>query len=142
MTDALQLPTTRRDAIISVGSVFGAPTIALAQMERESVDVAAFNAARSSSSASAAPIAALRSDKIRQTIIQSVDPSPLMPIRGGKNGKSTIQIPRVGYSLYKTAPEQVSRCTAIALRTGIRHFDVASLYGSNTEIALPIKSED
>ncbi|KAL7451968.1 hypothetical protein ACHAWC_003723 [Mediolabrus comicus] len=81
----------------------------------------------------------MRSDKIRQTIIPSIDPSPLMPIRGGKNGKSTIQIPRVGYSLYKTAPEQVSRCITISLRAGIRHFDVASLYGSNTEIAVPLK---
>lgn len=140
VTDALQLPTTRRDAVISaVAGVFGAPTIALAQMESESVDVAAFNAARTSSRSASAPIAALRSDKIRQTIIPSVDPSPLMPIRGGKNGKSTIQIPRVGYSLYKTAPEQVSQCTAIALRAGIRHFDVASLYGSNIEIAVPLK---
>ena len=122
VTDALQLPTTRRDAVISaVAGVFGAPTIALAQ------------------TSSTAPIATLRSDNIRQTIIPSVDPSPLMSIRGGKNGKTTTQIPRVGYSLYKTAPEQVSRCTALSLRAGIRHFDVASLYGSNTEIAVPLK---
>jgi diketogulonate reductase-like aldo/keto reductase len=56
-----------------------------------------------------------------------------------RNGKSTIQIPRVGYSLYKTAPEQVARCSAIALRAGIRYFDLASLYSSNQEIAAPLK---
>jgi diketogulonate reductase-like aldo/keto reductase len=136
VSDALQLPT-RRDAVISAAGLLGAPSIVSAQMEAESVDISAFNAARSGSSSSAT--AAVRSGKVRSTINPSLDPPPLLPIRGGRNGKTTIQIPRVGYSLYKTAPELVSRCTAIALRAGVRHFDVASLYGSNAEIAAPLK---
>lgn len=139
VADALQLPT-RRDAVISAAGLLGAPSIVSAQMEAETVDISAFNAARSSSSSSsAAATATVRSGKIRSSIIPSLDPPPLMPIRGGRKGKSTIQIPRVGYSLYKTAPELVPRCTAIALRAGVRHFDVASLYGSNAEIASPLK---
>lgn len=140
VADALQLPT-RRDAIISAAGLLGAPSIASAQMEAETVDISAFNAARSSSSSSSSSAATttVRSGKIRSSIIPSLDPPPLMPIRGGRKGKSTIQIPRVGYSLYKTAPELVPRCTAIALRAGVRHFDVASLYGSNAEVAAPLK---
>jgi len=133
LTYALQLPT-RRDAVISAAGLWGAPSIVSAQMEAETVDVSAFNAARSGSSSSA-----VRSGKVRSTIIPMLDPPPLLPIRGGRKGDTRIQIPRIGYSLYKTAPELVSRCTAIALRAGIRHFDVASLYGSNAEIAVPLK---
>jgi len=50
-----------------------------------------------------------------------------------------VQIPRVGYSLYKTPPEQAARCTSLALRCGIRHFDVGTLYNSNSEVAKPLK---
>jgi len=136
--NALQLPT-RRDAVISAAGLLGAPSIVSAQtMEAETVDISAFNAARSGSS-SPATTSAIRSGKIRSSISPSLDPSPLLPIRGGRKGKATIQIPRVGFSLYKTAPELVPRCTAIALRAGVRHFDVASLYGSNAEIAVSLK---
>ena len=134
VTDALQLPT-RREALISAAGLFVPSNIASASpMEAETVDISAFNAARSSSTTTA-----IRPGKIRSTIIPSLDPSPLLPIRGGRQGKTTLQIPRVGFSLYKTAPELVSRCTAIALRAGVRHFDVASLYGSNADIAVPLK---
>ena len=139
VADALQLPTpTRREAVISLAGVLGLPVVAHAQMEAETVDISAFNAAKSKSSGNAVATA-IRSGKIRSSIIPSIDPSPLLPIRGGKKGKSTIQIPRVGYSLYKTAPELAPRCTAIALRAGVRHFDVATLYNSNAEIAIPLK---
>ena len=138
VSDALQLPT-RRDAVISAAGLLGAPSIVSAQMEAETVDISAFNAARSSSSSSSAAATTVRSGKIRSSIIPSLDPPPLMPIRGGRKGKAIIQIPRVGYSLYKTAPDLIPRCTATALRAGVRHFDVASLYGSNAEIAAPLK---
>mmetsp|Transcript_30545 Transcript_30545/g.66015 ORF Transcript_30545/g.66015 Transcript_30545/m.66015 type:complete len:428 (+) Transcript_30545:694-1977(+) len=113
-------------------------------MEAESVDLAAFNAARSSvnvvrSTPTIAGRSSTTTDKIRHTIIPSVDPSPLLPIRGGKYGKSTVQIPRVGYSLYKTPPEQASRCVSLALRCGVRHFDVGTLYQSNSEISKPFQ---
>ena len=46
----------------------------------------------------------------------------------------------MGYSLYKTAPEIIApRCISLALRAGVKHFDVASLYGSNSNIAQPLK---
>jgi len=53
---------------------------------------------------------------------------------------STIQIPRVGYSLYKTDPSQVDRCVRIALYAGIRYFDVGSQYGSNEEVGKVLTS--
>ena len=112
--------------------------------EAESVDLEAFNAARSKSSSSAksSPISTPninKDKKIQHSLIESLDPSPFLSIRGGRNGQSTIQIPRVGYSLYKTSPELASRCVSLALRSGVRHFDVGTLYGSNSEIAKPIK---
>ena len=45
----------------------------------------------------------------------------------------------MGYSLYKTKPELVEQCTALALRAGVKHFDVAALYGSNADIYKPLK---
>jgi diketogulonate reductase-like aldo/keto reductase len=67
------------------------------------------------------------------------DPSPILTIRGGLNGKSKIKIPRVGYSFYKTAPDQAARCTSLALRSGVLHLDVGTLYNSNGEIAKSLK---
>ncbi|KAL3772307.1 hypothetical protein ACHAW5_004912 [Stephanodiscus triporus] len=99
----------------------------------ESVDLAAFNAARlvSSGGASSSPIVPQRRGG---TIVPSRDPPPFLPIRGGRNGKSTVQIPRVGHSLYKTRPEEASRCVSLALRCGVRHFDAATAYGSDVEV--------
>jgi diketogulonate reductase-like aldo/keto reductase len=45
-----------------------------------------------------------------------------------------ISIPRVGYSFYKTPTDQVGLCAALALRAGVRHFDVATQYGTNEEV--------
>lgn len=47
------------------------------------------------------------------------------------NTKDKIQIPKIGYSLYKTDADQVQRGINLALHAGIRHFDVASLYATN-----------
>ncbi len=47
------------------------------------------------------------------------------------NTNSKIQIPKIGYSLYKTDPDQVQRGINIALNAGVRHFDIASLYKTN-----------
>ncbi len=88
------------------------------------IDLAAFNAARVSGGSSAR--------------IQSINSiSPNSPIRGKKS--SSVYIPRVGYSLYKTPLEQVPRCVALALRAGIRHFDLATLYGSNSMMSKPLQ---
>ena len=72
-------------------------------------------------------------------IVPLSDPRPLLSIRGGINGKASIKIPRVGYSLYKTAPDQAARCTSLALRAGVRHLDLGTAYGSNAEVAKALK---
>jgi len=50
----------------------------------------------------------------------------------GKARSKPILIPSIGYSLYKTDPSQVQRGIALALAAGVRHFDVATLYQSNS----------
>lgn len=72
--------------------------------------------------------------KSSASTLPTQDPSPFMFIRGGIKGKSLMRMPRVGYSLYKTAPDSASRCTALAIRAGIRHFDVGTLYNSNPQV--------
>ena len=119
--------------------------VAAADNTLDSIDLEASNAARASSGRiSAQSIIGGASDKtssLRYTIIPSIDPSPLLPIiKGGRGGKSTVkQIHRVGYSLYKTPPEQAARCISLALRCGVRHVDVATLYRSNSEVCKPLK---
>ncbi|KAL7528440.1 hypothetical protein ACHAWF_002560 [Thalassiosira exigua] len=141
---------SRRDALlVGVASAGGialpSSAAASAPPGAESVDLAAINAARAGGGGNAAlpnpfPSQAGGSDgKVRRTIVPSVDPSPLLTIRGGKGGRSTVQIPRVGYSFYKTQPDQAARCVALALRCGVRHLDVGTLYGSNSELSAPLK---
>jgi len=139
---------TRRDVLAgasaTISLVIPSSAIASPLPEAETIDLEAFNAARakSSSSTKSSPISTpniSRDKKIQHSLIESLDPSPFLSLRGGRNGQSTIQIPRVGYSLYKTSPDLASRCVSLALRSGVRHFDVGTLYGSNAEIAKPIK---
>ena len=129
-----QLATSRRDVLligIASSSVLSTPCQASAAspLLSESIDLAAFNAARTSvggggGTSIARSIGGSRTDN---------DPPPFLSIRGGRGGKSTLRIPRVGYSLYKTKPEEVTRCIQLALRCGIRHFDTATSYGSIDE---------
>ena len=49
--------------------------------------------------------------------------------------RKDISMPLIAYSFYKTSPEQAPRGLALALRSGIRHFDLASDYGNFNEIA-------
>jgi hypothetical protein len=72
------------------------------------------------------------------SIVPITDPAPMLSIRAA-GPRSNVKIPRVGYSFYKTAPEQAARCTSLALRAGIRHLDVATSYHSNSEIAKSLK---
>jgi diketogulonate reductase-like aldo/keto reductase len=133
---------TRRQALIGAASVTSSglivtstsPSVSVAHAvdDDTSVDLAAFNAARASGGSSKNLGGNIAPPLQRHSIISTNDPSPLLPIRGAKS--STLYIPRVGYSLYKTVPEQVSRCVALALRCGIRHFDVATQYESNSVI--------
>lgn len=111
----------------------------------ETIDMDAINAARARTasaptSSSAASASAGKTVPKISCIIPSADPSPLLAIRGERGGKGSIKIPRVGYSLYKTASDQAARCTALALRAGVRHFDLAAQYGSNAEVSKTLKS--
>ena len=121
----------RRDAIKSIAVISAiTPCLSVMATETESVDIAAFKAVQSKTAAPGTSASAFSPTK---------DPPINLNIRGGIQGKSTIKIPRVGYSFYKTPPEQAARCTALALRAGVRHLDVASLYGSNAEVAQSLK---
>jgi diketogulonate reductase-like aldo/keto reductase len=132
----------RRNALISASaSILGItalPSQSLAELPRaETVDLAAIKAAQAKTASVPGISNSLKSGAA--AILPFKDPPPLLTIRGGLNGKSSIKIPRIGYSLYKTAPDQAARCTSLALRAGVRHFDVGTLYNSNTEVAVPLK---
>lgn len=152
---------SRRDALLAAGGGLSAAAAAssrsssavAAPLEAETVDLAAFNAARRSTDAAApsslpnavgkvlgAPETTYEGRKIRRTIVPSADPPPVLGLRGSRGGGSrvTVPIPRVGHSLYKTPSEQAGRCVALALRCGVRHFDVGALYGTNAEAAKPL----
>ena len=131
---------SRRDALISASAtlvgIAGSPDESKAELPKaEVVDLAAIKAAQSKT----ASIPGITNSGSSAGITPIKDPPPLLSIRAGLNGKSSIKIPRVGYSLYKTSPDVAARCTALALRAGVRHFDVGTLYGSNSEIAVPLK---
>ena len=49
------------------------------------------------------------------------------------------EIPPIGYSFFKTAPEMAKQCTYLALQAGIQHLDVGTLYKSNEIIGLVLK---
>ena len=131
---------SRRDAILgasaSIAGITAAPAKSMADLPKgESVDLAAVKAAQLKG-----PDILSSSFKAGgKSILPINDPSPLLAIKGGLSGKSTIKIPRVGYSFYKTLPDDAARCTALALRAGVRHFDVGTLYGSNAQFAMTLK---
>ena len=67
------------------------------------------------------------------TIQSMVNPPPIL-------NPTSLGIPRVGYSFYKTPKEMVERCAAIALRSGVTHLDLATQYQSNAEIGKAIRT--
>jgi len=74
-------------------------------------------------------------------ITTNPDPPPTLVIRNPTSSNGVVcTIPRIGYSFYKTPLEQVERCTRLALRAGIRQFDIATDYGSNSEFAKALAS--
>ncbi|KAG7373723.1 2,5-diketo-D-gluconate reductase [Nitzschia inconspicua] len=59
-------------------------------------------------------------------------PSSFLELNNQDGTSPIVSIPRVGYSLFKTSPEQTERCTLLALLSGVVHFDLATQY-NNTE---------
>jgi len=76
--------------------------------------------------------------------IRSIEnPPPIisLPIKSpSMSTPTTLDIPRVGYSFYKTSLDKVERCAALALRSGVTHLDLATQYESNAEIAKTIRT--
>ena len=133
--------TSRRDAFKVAGAtVTTAVNLLLSEPASsidDSIDMERINAARKSISSQPKPsIPGLNvAGKERSTIKPSISQTPLLSIKGGREGKSTVNIPRVGFSLFKTPYEEAGKCVALALRGGVRHFDIGTSYGSNGEIA-------
>ena len=134
---------SRRDALRSTaaavagGGLLIPPSVSAATTE--TIDMDAINAARARTATAPTTSAASSAGKKTPSIsciVPSPDPSPLLAIRG----KGINKIPRIGYSFYKTSPDQAARCTALALRAGVRHLDLAAQYGSNAEVAKTLKS--
>lgn len=142
-TSSYSVPTVnRRNAIISASAtlfgIAGSPANTKAELpQAETIDLAAIKAAQSKAASTPGVSSIISSGGAG--IVPIKDPNPFLSIRAGLNGKSSIKIPRVGYSFYKTSPDMAARSTALALRTGIRHFDASTLYGSNIEISVPLK---
>lgn len=154
-----QQPITRRDALAVSTAAASLLASGLNANAAETVDMDAINAARAKAPNSIRGMMGMNDqntqvdmDKINavrskagsplkqmKAIIPISDPAPILAIRGGKNGNSAIKIPRVGYSFYKTPIDQAARCTSLALRTGIQHLDVGTLYNSNEEVAKSLK---
>ena len=64
-----------------------------------------------------------------------------IPIPATKiNRISRISIPKIGYSLYNTNPDQAETCVQLAIQAGCRHFDVATQYGSNEQVGRVLRS--
>lgn len=77
----------------------------------------------------------LKHQPTTRTPIVSVEDSPTSPYYPAlTNTKNTIHIPTVGYSFYKTDESQIESCTYVALAAGVRHFDIAAMYGTNKQI--------
>ena len=55
--------------------------------------------------------------------------------------RTTISMPRIGYSLYKTPTEQVPEGVRLALAAGVRHYDVATAYGTTAAAATVLHND-
>ena len=88
------------------------------------------------------PAAGSDSGIVHNAILSSENPPPILslPIQAVPKINTNIDIPRVGYSFYKTAPDKAERCAALALRSGVTHLDLATQYGSNAEIGKAIRT--
>ena len=54
----------------------------------------------------------------------------------------SIAVPRVGFGLYKTAPEETKAAVALALEAGVRHFDTAAAYNNEAELGVALREGD
>lgn len=59
---------------------------------------------------------------------------PMVTLANTNTG-AVLQIPQIGYSLYKTPAAQVPNGVRTALAAGVRHLDVATQYGTNAAVA-------
>ena len=138
----------RRDALttgFAIGSASIVPSTAsadgenyqrLKSTEEVTIDM---NKIRAAQANGASNNSGLASRSLVSSVIPNPDPSPLLGIRGGKKGEQIIKIPRVGYSLYKTQSELVPLSISLALRAGVTHFEVGTLYDTNADVGKALK---
>ncbi|KAK2871949.1 hypothetical protein FQN49_002676 [Arthroderma sp. PD_2] len=53
---------------------------------------------------------------------------------------STVQIPRLGFGVYKSLADQCETSCLNAIRAGYRHIDTAQLYGNEVEVGRAVRS--
>jgi 2,5-diketo-D-gluconate reductase A len=81
------------------------------------------------------PSAVQASEGTRSSI--SLDSKLIVNVAG--NPRRNLAIPRIGYSMYKTTADQVTDGVRHALQAGVRHFDVATQYGTNEQVGVALK---
>ena len=122
----------RRDAIAKATAAATAaialPSIAVPSQDSSAVASGTLN------------IGATEEMPILSSVISSENPPPLLSLPVGSSSKTTMDIPRVGYSFYKTPADKAERGAALALRSGVTHLDVATQYESNAEIGKAIRT--
>jgi 2,5-diketo-D-gluconate reductase A len=65
-------------------------------------------------------------------VASAADKQPLL-------AAGSIAVPRVGFGLYKTAPEETKAAVALALEAGVRHFDTAAAYNNEAELGAALR---
>ena len=81
------------------------------------------------------PESILRSTSSNADPTSQVDPSKV-PL----SNRCNVNLSRIGYSLYKTPADQAEDGVLLALDAGIRHFDVASQYGTTDLVGKALRS--
>lgn len=133
------LEISRRDAILSASAAASIaislePSNAISSFDSTTTTTAAATISSRNSVDGIEPSNVIRSIENPPPILSLPIKSPSMPT------PTTLDIPRVGYSFYKTAPDKAERCAALALRSGIMHLDLGTQYGSNAEIGKTIRT--
>ena len=134
--ESLSPPEIGRRDVISKAVAAASATIALPSIAVSSLDPITVTSNSVNTGVEIEP------PKIR-TIRSIENPPPMLSLQIGSPSVPTpitLDIPRVGYSFYKTPIGKVERCTALALRSGVTHLDLATQYESNAEIGKTIRT--
>ena len=53
-----------------------------------------------------------------------------------------VKMPKLGYGVYQTPPEETERCVLEAIETGYRSIDTAQAYGNEEGVGNALKNAD